>query len=378
MPYFDYAATTPMCEEALNVYIEASRQFFGNSSSLHDDGERARFLLDSCRERLATFIGGQQEGIYFTSGGTESNLLAIISLAKQKKDEGTHIITTMTEHSSVHTAMSYLEKEGFQITRLPLNSEGLLEISTLKAAIRQDTILVCLQYVNSEIGTIQPVIEAGMMLKQKGILLHCDCVQAFGKIDLHSLIPYVTSLSIASHKIYGPKGVGAAYISPSIPWQPLFPGISHEKGFRGGTVDVPGIAAFIVAAEKVCQSYSLHKEWNLRQRLKEQLAHSRYEWIEADKEHQLPSIIGMRLAGTEGQLIMLKLNEYGFSISTGSACQASIEGGTKAVQAMGFSEEEAKQFFRISFGEETTLAEIDALAKRLLKTSYATMNSMEI
>ncbi|OZI10256.1 cysteine desulfurase [Bacillaceae bacterium SAS-127] len=378
MPYFDYAATTPICEEALDVYIEASRQFFGNSSSLHDDGSRARFLLDRCREQLATLIGGEQEGIYFTSGGTESNLLAIISLAKQKKNEGTHVITTMAEHSSVHAAMSYLEKEGFQITRLPLNSQGLLDLSTLEAAIRPETILVCLQSINSEIGTIQPVIEAGKILKEKGILLHCDCVQAFGKIDLQPLLPYVTSLSIAAHKIYGPKGVGAAYLSPAIPWQPLFPGISHEKGFRGGTVDVPAIAAFVAAAEKVCQSYSLDQEWRLRERLKDLLTNSRYEWIEADQEHQLPSIIGIKLARTEGQLIMLTLNEHGFSISTGSACQASIEGGTKAVQAMGLSEEEAKQFFRISFGEPTTLAEVDALAKRLLKINYATMDSMEI
>ncbi|MGM7636539.1 IscS subfamily cysteine desulfurase [Bacillus sp. Hm123] len=378
MPYFDYAATTPMCEEALDVYIEASRQFFGNSSSLHDDGGRARFLLDSCRERLATLIGGQQEGIYFTSGGTESNLLAIISLAKQRKNEGTHIITTMAEHSSVYAAMSYLEKEGFQITRLPLNSQGVLEIHTLKAAIRPETILVCLQSINSEIGTIQPILEVGKILKEKGVLLHCDCVQAFGKIDVQPFLPYVTSLSIASHKIYGPKGVGAVYLSPTIPWQPLFPGTPHEKGFRGGTVDVPAIAAFIAAAEKVCQSYSLDQDWRLRERLKDLLTHSRYEWIEANQEQQIPSIIGMKLARTEGQLIMLQLNEHGFSISTGSACQTSIEGGTKAVQAMGLSEEETKQFFRISFGEQTTLAEIDALAKRLLEINYATMNSIEI
>ncbi|WP_203361617.1 IscS subfamily cysteine desulfurase [Bacillus sp. REN10] len=378
MPYFDYAATTPMCEEALNVYIEASRKFFGNSSSLHDEGGRARFLLDSCREKLATLIGGQPEGVYFTSSGTESNLLAVISLAKQKQPEGTHIITTMAEHSSVHAAMNYLEQEGFQITRLPFNSEGVLDIQTLEDAITEETVLVCLQYVNSEIGTIQPVIEAGMMLKEKGILLHCDCVQAFGKIDLQPLLPSITSLSISSHKIYGPKGVGAAYVSPSIPWRPIFPGISHEKGFRGGTVDVPGIAAFIAAAEKMCQSYSLDKEWKLRQRLKEQLAASSYEWIETKHERQLPSIIGMKLMGTEGQLMMLHLNEYGFSISTGSACQSSNEGGTKAVQAMGFSKEEAKQFFRISFGEQTTIAEVDALAKRLLENNCATIESIEI
>ncbi|KAB7708634.1 aminotransferase class V-fold PLP-dependent enzyme [Bacillus aerolatus] len=371
MIYFDYAATTPMGEEALSVYTKASREFFGNSSSLHDEGGRAHVLLEQCREALARFIGGKQEGIYFTSGGTESNLLGIVSLARAAKKKGKHIITSMAEHTSVHSAMMYLEKEGFQITKLPLSSRGVVETETLAAAIRPDTVLVSLQYANQEIGAVNPLEEIGALLKKKGILFHSDCVQALGKLDIRPLLKWADSLSVSSHKIFGPKGVGAVHINPSIPWTPLFPGLTHEKGFRGGTVDVPAIAAFTAAAEKVCHSFTLEREWALRWQLKEKLKESLYEWIEADSSCQLPSIIGMKRAGMEGQLVMLKLNEQGFAISTGSACDSRSETGTKAVLAIGYSMEEARQFFRISFSGSTTSKEIERLGNVLLEISSA-------
>ncbi|KKB43421.1 IscS subfamily cysteine desulfurase [Bacillus thermotolerans] len=367
MFYFDYAATTKMSEEALQVYIKANRDFFGNSSSLHNEGGRAQFILEQCRDSLAQLTGAKPEGIYFTSGGTESNILAICSLARSAKKRGSHLITSQAEHSSVHSAMAYLEKEGFQITKLPLNAQGVIDLHELAATIRPDTVLVSLQYINQEIGTVQPIQKIGPLLKEKGILLHSDCVQAFGKIDLRPIMKWVDSFSVTSHKLFGPKGTGAVYIHPCTRWQPLFPGLTHEKGLRGGTVNVPAIAAFTAAAEAACRSFSLDKEWSLRRRLKKQLTGSPFEWIEADDEQQLPSIIGMKRNGMEGQLVMLKLNEQGFAISTGSACDSRSENGTKAIMAMGCSLEEAKQFFRISFGRFTTHEEMEKLGDGLLQ-----------
>ncbi|OCA92419.1 IscS subfamily cysteine desulfurase [Pseudobacillus wudalianchiensis] len=373
MIYFDYAATSPMSKEALNVYIKASQDFFGNSSSLHDEGSQASFLLKRCRETLADLIGGKQEGIYFTSGGTESNLLSIISLAQAARKKGTHVITSMAEHSSVHSAMAYLEKEGFHITKLPLSSRGMVEPERVAAAIRPDTILVSLQYVNQEIGAINPVEKIGRLLKEKDILFHSDCVQAFSKLDLRPLLQWAHSISLSSHKVSGPKGVGAVYIDPAVRWTPLFPGLTHESGFRGGTVDVPAIAAFIAAAEKACQTFNLQKEWQLRYLLKERLAHSAFHWIETEEAHQLPSVIGMTLPGTEGQLILLKLNEQGCAISTGSACDSRTENGTKAILAMGYSMEKARQFFRISLSSRTTTEEIEKLGDLLLGITSASL-----
>ncbi|MFL0364790.1 IscS subfamily cysteine desulfurase [Pseudobacillus sp. 179-B 2D1 NHS] len=366
MIYFDYAATTPMSEQALSVYIKASQEFFGNSSSLHDEGSQARFLLEQCRETLARLIGGKKEGIYFTSGGTESNLLSIISLARAARKRGNHVIASMAEHSSVHSALAFLEKEGFHITKLPLSSQGVIEPEELAAAIRPDTILVSLQYANQEIGTINPVDKIGRLLKEKGILFHSDCVQAFGKLDLRPLLPWIDSLSVSSHKIFGPKGIGAVYICPSLHWSPLFPGLTHENGFRGGTVNVPAVAAFTAAAEEVCRTSSLQKERELRRLLKEKLTSSSFRWIEADETRQLPSIIGMTIQGMEGQLVLLKLNEQGCAISTGSACDTRSENGTKAILAMGYSIEKARQFFRISLSSRTTIQEIERLGNLLL------------
>lgn len=366
MIYFDYAAAAPLSEEALAVYIKASQEFVGNSSSLHDEGSRSGFLLEQCRETLAGLIGGKREGIYFTSGGTESNLLSIVSLAQAARKKGTHIITSMAEHSSVHSAMAYLEKAGFHITKLPLSSRGVIEPEELAAAIRPDTILVSLQYVNQEIGAINPMEEIGKVVKEKEILFHSDCVQAFGKLDIQPLLQWADSLSLSSHKIGGPKGTGAVYIHPSIRWSPLFPGLTHEKGFRGGTVDVPAIAAFTAAAEEACQTFSLEQEWKLRRLLKKQLAYSSVHWIEAEEASQLPSVAGMTITGVEGQLVLLKLNEQGCAISTGSACDSRSENGTKAILAMGSSMEAARQFFRISFSSQTTAEEIEKLGNLLL------------
>ncbi|OES44651.1 cysteine desulfurase [Domibacillus iocasae] len=359
MLYFDYAATSPMKKEALDVYIEAARCFSGNTSSPHDEGTRASLLLEQCRTEIASLAGVLKDGIYFTGSGTEGNILALLSFARNKPKK--HIITGMAEHTSVHSAMTILQSEGFNITKLPLNEYGVVTVESVKAAICSDTALISIQHINPEIGTIQPVEQIAVEAKKRGILFHTDCVQSFGKVPLHAL--HADAMTFSAHKIGGPKGCGAVYLSPFQSVSPVFPGLMHEKGIRGGTVDTPAIAAFAEAAKTAA---SLEKLWTLRHLLKEKLNGSSIKWIEGNDSNQYPGVIGMCIPGIEGQLVMLALNAQNMYISTGSACDASSATGMKAALAMGMTIEEARQFFRLSFGPETTESEVIKLAQALL------------
>lgn len=362
MIYLDYAATTPTSDEALNIYNEVAKNMYGNPSSLHDVGTTANNLLELCRNELATILNGQSEGVFFTSGGSESNILAIRSLIRAHRYKGNHLITTVTEHSSIINLFKQLECEGFVVTYLPVDHYGQISIEELVEAVQPNTILASIHYVNSEIGTIQPVKKIGPILRQKGIIFHSDCVQAFGKIPIDMITDSIDSLSISSHKIYGPKGVGAVYLNPAIKWESVFPNTTHEKGLRPGTINVPGIAAFVTAAKQVCTD--LEKE---RQRLAElrQLfvdglkSLNQKTTIEGHYKDQLPNIIGLSINGIEGQYTMLELNRYQIAISTGSACQVGKQTPSKTMIAIGKSPEVAKQFIRLSLGKFTTKEDID-------------------
>ena len=248
MNYFDYAATTPLHPEAANVYLKLAQQCYGNTSSLHEIGAEAQNMLTYCRQQIAEMLNVNSTGIYFTSGGTESNLLSIISLAKANRHKGNHIITTAGEHPSVDSAMTYLQEEGFTVTVIPFTREGVVDLDLFQKALTAQTILASVQHINPEIGTIQPLEQIAAILRERNILLHSDCVQSFGKVDVKPVARLVDSLTISSHKIYGPKGVGMVYIHPRHRLIPVFPGLVNESGFRGGTVNVPGIAAFATAA----------------------------------------------------------------------------------------------------------------------------------
>ncbi|MGV3467083.1 MAG: IscS subfamily cysteine desulfurase [Heyndrickxia sp.] len=372
MIYFDYAASTPMDTEAIEVYSEIAKNIYGNSSSLHDIGTHAETLLSQCRKELAEMLNVPTQGIYFTSGGTESNLLSIISLAKTNSDKGKHIITSLAEHASVHSAMEYLKRNGFEISYLAFTPEGIIDLEALKRTIREDTILVSIQHVNSEIGTIQPIQDISAVLKERNILFHCDCVQSFGKIDLREITPYLDSFSLSSHKIYGPKGVGAVFIKPIHPITPVFPGFHHENSFRGGTVNLPGIAAFIYAAQKMHDQDRQHFYRQIREIFIKNLYQfgDRFEIFQsANKATQLPQIIGMRVNGMEGQWTMLECNRNGYAISTGSACQVGQQEPSLAMKALGIENGKANQFIRITFGKETREHHVKGLADFLIQLS---------
>lgn len=373
MKYFDYAASTPLDEEAAIVYTKLSQSCFGNTSSLHEVGAEAQNILAYARTQLAKQLAVDPAGIYFTGGGTESNLLSIISLAKANQHKGKHIITTLGEHPSIDSALEYLKEDGFIITKIPFTSTGIINLDLLEKAMTNETILVSVQHINPEIGTIQPIAKIAAMTKKRNILLHSDCIQSFGKMDIAPIAKIVDSLTISAHKVYGPKGVGVAYIHPRNRLVPVFPGLVHEDGFRGGTVNVPGIASFVTAIQRTKNIDDLHANFTvLRETLLSKLKrHSEtFTIYEADGEtKQLPQIVGLRIHQMEGQLVMLELNRQGFSISTGSACQVGQQTSSKAMLALDVTPERAREFIRISFGDTTTVESVLELAECLINVT---------
>jgi len=356
MIYMDYAATSPMTKEALEAYVEVAQRYYGNSASLHDLGGQAHYFIQQSREIVACELGVNSDGVIFTGSGTEGNIMAILSLALASK-KGKHIISSQAEHTSVHAALNTLEKMGFKVTRLPMQKDGCIDIVQLQQSIQKDTALITIQHVNSEIGSIQPVEKIIEAAKKSAVYCHIDCVQSFGKLTIPRGGDAIT---ISAHKIGGPKGCGAVYINPAIRVPALTPGITHEKGLRGGTLDTPAIVAFAAAIEN--NHYERQHYEELRRFFKSHLPKT-CKLIDCKK--QLPNICGVMMSKVEGQYVLLKLNEAGISISTGSACDIHSESGTKAILSMNYSMEAARQFFRISFGPATTFEEIDQLIREL-------------
>ena len=369
MKYFDYAATCPLDRDAADVFIKASTDYFGNSQSLHEAGSASANLLESCRQEFSRLLHVEEAGIHFTSGGSEANFLGIMALLSATRKNGNHIITGAAEHSSVYNLMKKLEREGWEITFLPLSRNGKIDVANFIDAVRPETVLVSIQHGNPEVGTIQPIINIADYCRSNGILIHTDCVQTFGKIPVVPLAGCVDALSISGHKFYGPKGTGLAYVNPKLAWKPYIDGTVHEKGFRPGTVNVPGIAAMTAAAQK---AYSLmateaKRVNNLRASFIESLSNVRdsIQIFGAEGDEQLQGIVGMAIKGLEGQFVLLECNRKGFAISTGTACHTGMLSPAKTMSAMGINGKRAKEFFRISFGRETSQGDAADLGKML-------------
>ncbi|MGW8959233.1 IscS subfamily cysteine desulfurase [Paenibacillus sp. NPDC055715] len=367
MIYLDYAASTPMCDEALNMYNTLNKEMFGNASSLHDAGGQAAYALDYSRQRIANMIGGQKEGVYFTTGGTESNMLAVQSILNGLPQHKKHWIMSALEHHSMYNLATLLERQGYELTIVQPDKEGRITRDILLPHLREDTGLVSVQHANSETGLIQDLAGFSTLLRDRGILLHSDAVQTFGNIPIDVATMGVDALSVSSHKVYGPKGVGAVYLKPGTPWRPVYPDTLHENGFRPGTVNVPGIAAFVAAAEMMTEQMKLHQERYaaLRQyfftKIQERSIPLRLAAQENNKIDRLSHILGCFFHGYEGQYVMLECNRSGVCISTGSACAAGHHEPSPALQALGASGREALQFIRISFGKTTTTGDLDVL-----------------
>lgn len=369
MIYFDHAATTPMSKTARDVYSRVAEQYFGNPSSLHDAGSEAERVLESSRKIIAGLLQVNERGLYITGSGSEASFLSIVSLAKAHMSSGNHIITSSAEHSCVKNSCNWLENHGFEVTRLNVDQNGSVSTDALKKAIKPNTILASIQHANSEMGGVNDMEVIGSFLDDHNIIFHSDCVQTFCKLPINIEAWKLDAVSVSAHKINGPKGIGAAWVSPSLNWEPFLPGTTHEKRFRPGTVDVPAVASFAAAAKEkhgLMDQYSSKME-RLRTLFLEELDDLTGSelFVEESESHQLPNIIGLRIANIEGQYAMLECSQKGLGISTGSACRVNEQNPSPTLLAMGYSEPEARQFVRCSFGMENSDREMVEAAKIL-------------
>ncbi|MFJ5621742.1 IscS subfamily cysteine desulfurase [Peribacillus loiseleuriae] len=368
MKYFDYAATTPMDPDAMKIWIEASQRYFGNSSSLHDTGTDASRLLDVSRQQLAQILGVKKESVVFTSGGTESNILALETFLTSRNPTRNHIIISQTEHASLANYVKKLAASGYEVTYLRHLEDGRIDVEHLCESLHERTCMVIVQHVNSETGVIQPIAEIGQLTQECGAFLHVDCVQSFAKFSLQSICALCDSVSVSSHKVYGPKGVGAVIFPKISELTPPIPNMTHEGGFRAGTVNVPGIAAFITAANALVdqQSQEFIRMNALRDLCLNQLSEHDMDVQAIESSFQSPYILALTCRGLQGQYIMLELNRMGFAISTGSACQIGKQDPSRTMIARGKSEEEAHQLIRISFGKRTTEEDVKKLCRCII------------
>ncbi|SHF26218.1 cysteine desulfurase [Seinonella peptonophila] len=369
MIYLDYGATSPLRQEAYEAMLPFWHQEFGNPGSLHNFGQNSHETIIQARKTIANSLGAKSaREIIFTSSGTESNNLAIIGAARRNKHRGQHLITSQIEHPSVLETCRFLEQEGFQVTYLPVDREGFVQIKDVKAAIRPDTVLISIMAANNETGTLQPIYEIGQLTKQHTILFHTDAVQFYGKIPFSVQELPIDLLSIGSHKIYGPKGVGALYIRRGVRIDPLLFGGGQERELRPSTLPTPLIVGFAAAAKAMTKevAYEEQRLSNLRDYCFSQIQQE-IENVELNGHPQkrLPGNINLSFEGIEGQAVLLELNREEIYISSGSACSAGKHAASHVLMAMGRNEEIAHQSLRITFGRQTTKNDIDILVNKL-------------
>ncbi|MDX1700584.1 MAG: IscS subfamily cysteine desulfurase, partial [Melioribacteraceae bacterium] len=356
-------ATSPMRREAVEAYVEAANQAFGNTQSLHDHGTKAAEYIHSCKGAFGEFLNARGDGFYFTGNASEGNQLAIRSILRGRPKSCNVIITTYLEHASVLITMNELEKEGYIVRYAPVNQDGIVDNEWIENEVNEQTALVVLQLVNSEMGAIQPVKECVALGATYGVPVHCDMVQAFGKlpIDLDSL--GVTSGVISPHKFGGPKGIGVVYINPSVHWESVMEGTTHQNGFRAGTVDVPAIVASTIAAKLASseQKVVYKNAVKLQQYLLSNI-HSSIQIVGSGNEKS-PFIQGMILPHIEGQWMMLECNRHQIAISTGTACKIGHGEAISAIKALGFEVDAARRFVRVSFSGSTEVEDVEAFLK---------------
>ncbi|WDU78207.1 cysteine desulfurase family protein [Lysinibacillus sp. G01H] len=366
--YLDHAATSPMNGQVIEAMTTAMQQVFGNASSIHKAGREARKYLDDARELLAKSIGAQAGEIIFTSGGTEADNMAILGTVYARANEGKHIITTQVEHHAVLHTCEKLERDGFEVTYLPVDQKGRVAIEDVKRALRDDTILVTIMYGNNEVGTIQPIAEIGTLLREHSAIFHTDAVQAYGleRINVNEL--QVDLLSVSAHKINGPKGVGFLYQKAGTPLASYALGGAQEKKRRAGTENIPAIIAFATAVqvanelrEEKRSLYNHFKQIMLAVFSQEKLAFH----VNGDEEQSLPHVLNISFEGMEVESFLVNLDMAGICVSSGSACTAgSIDPSHVLVAMFGQSAEELRNSIRFSFGQGLTEKDIQDAAEK--------------
>ena len=382
--YFDNAATTSTDKDIAEVVLGYMTDVFGNPGSVHAFGREARKAVDVAREQVAKLIGAQPNEIFFTSGGTESDNISIKGVAYANRSRGNHIITSAIEHHAVLEPCEALKKEGFDLTILPVDEFGRVDVETLKAAIRPDTILISIMFANNEVGTIQPVAEIGALAKENGIYFHTDAVQAVGNWPIDVKAMNIDLLTMSGHKFHAPKGIGALYVRKGVRIRSLQQGGGQERHMRPGTENVPGIVGLGMAAEKALAEMT--EKINRTQRLRDRLLAGIMENVPEIKlnghpTQRLPGNVNVSVIYVEGESLLLNLDMKGIAASSGSACTSGSLDPSHVLLAMGLDHATAHGSLRLSLSKLTTddevdyfLAEFPAIVARLRSMSplYAT------
>ena len=368
--YLDYNATTPIDPRVLEEMMPYLSENYGNPSSIHSFGRKGKEALDKAREQVSQLISASPKEVVFTSGGTEAANFAIKSTARSLlREKGSHIVTTRVEHECVLESLKFLEKEGFQVTYLGVNSDGLIDLEELKEAITDETILVSCMYANNETGVIFPIDKIAEIVKERGVIFHTDAVQAAGKIDIDLEEIPADLLSISAHKFYGPKSVGALFIRDSFSQQisltPLIHGGGQERGKRSGTENIPGIVG-LGSASDIASNEMRQDESRIRV-LRDLLLNRITQDIDGVKlngllEKMLWNTLNLSIEGVEGESLSMNLDIEGVAVSTGSACSEGTVDPSHVLSAMGLSKGEAASSVRISLGRFTEKEEIDYIA----------------
>ncbi len=369
--YLDNHATTRTDPRVLEAMLPYFTEYFGNAASRnHSFGWVAEEAVEQARKQLAALIGASAKEIVLTSGATESNNLALKGGAEMYAQKGDHLITAATEHKAVLDTCKRLEKHGCRLTYLPVRQDGLIDLDQLRDAITDKTVMVSIMYGNNEIGTVQPIREIGKICHEKGVLLHTDATQAAGKIPVNVIDDNIDLMSFSAHKMYGPKGVGALYVrrkNPRVQLTAQMDGGGHERGFRSGTLNVPGIVGFGQAAELCRESLAeeMERMRSLRDRLKETILTELDEvYINGSMEHRLPHNLNISFAYVEGESLLMGINDI--AVSSGSACTSATLEPSYVLKALGAGDDLAHSSIRFGVGRFNTGEEIDYTARKVI------------
>ncbi len=366
--YMDHSATTPVREEVIEAMLPYFGGTFGNASSVHQFGRKARDAVEEARETIAAMIGASPDGMVFTSGGTESDNFAIRGVLAAAPRGRHHVITSAVEHHAVLTTCQSLENERVEVTVLPVDEDALVNPDDLRQAIRPETILVSIMMANNEVGSVQPIKELTAVARETGVPFHTDAVQAAGKIPVDVDALGVDLLSLSAHKFYGPKGVGALYVRPGTRMQAIQTGGHHEMGWRAGTENVPGVVGMARALELACEE--MDTQMRRLKRLRDTLRDGLLErvpdgFVNGHSQHALPHLLNMTFPNAEGESLLLSLDAVGVAVSTGSACTSGDLEPSHVLTAMGIPPELAHGSLRFSLGRDNTADDLDYVLDQL-------------
>lgn len=368
--YADHSATTPTKPEVLDSMMPYFSNKYGNASSLYSIGRISKGAVEDARKKVANAINCDESEIYFTAGGSESDNMIIRGIAKANLNKGRHIITSKIEHLAVLNTCRKLEEEGFEVTYLNVDKDGIVDMNELKQSIREDTVLISIMFANNEVGTIQPIEEIGNIAKENNIFFHTDAVQAIGNIHIDVRKLNIDALSLSAHKLYGPKGVGAAYIKSGINFENLIEGGHQENSKRAGTENVAGIVGLGKAIELSTGNIDRYNEklYSLRESLLKKIqANIPNVKLNGHRINRLPGNINVSFEGINGQTLLVMLDMNGICVSNGSACNSSSVTPSHVLTAMGLDENTANSSIRITFGESNTPEDVDYIFDSLYK-----------